>query len=378
MTKQTYILAFLIFLLSTGGYMAMPLFPLLTDIHSINLTQASTLTAIYIFTQKATPVILGPFGDIYGYKRTAIIGEMIRGIGFIGTGFVSDYIFLLLFSSLAGLGGGFASPSLQALIMKDTKQKDRIKISSLRASATNAGLLLGPILAGVVIWTGYFNLVFITAGCLYIAGAFLLILFITPSHRGAEVKKITRHYLHELLQNKSFLHLMFFMLMFYVLFAQLFVTLPEYAKQFTDQIQSLFLVNGITGLILQYPAGLLINKYRRTKLFMILGITLILLSFFILTLWENLIVLFVAIILFTCGEIIMLPIIAAAIANHSDKSGNMGLYFGISNLPDGIGRPIGSILGGWLLYNLHPSLVWIIFSLFTLTSLFYYLIFFRR
>jgi len=73
-----------------------------------------------------------------------------------------------------------------------------------------------------------------------------------------------------------------------------------------------------------------------------------------------------------------LTIMAASIANLSDKSGNMGLYYGISNLPDGIGRPIGSIFGGWLLYHLHPVMVWIIFSFLALIILCYYLIFFRR
>lgn len=378
MTKQTYILAFLIFLLSTGGYMAMPLFPLLTDVYNINLTQASILTAIYIFTQKATPIILGPLGDIYGYKRIAILGEMIRGVGFIGIGFVSDYISLLIFSSLAGLGGGFASPSLQSLIMRSSAYEERVKVSSLRASATNAGLLLGPILAGLVIWTGYFNLVFIFAGCLYILGALLLIVFINSTNNGSEIKRITLHYLKEVLQNKGFLHLMIFMFMFYILFAQLFVTLPDYAKQFTDQIQTLFLINGITGLVLQYPAGLIVNKYDKPTFFITLGITLIFLSFLTLTLWNNFMVLFVAIFLFTFGEIIMLPIMATSIANRSDKSGNMGLYFGVSNLSDGLGRPLGSVLGGLLLYSLHPSLVWFVFSLFTVIILLYYLIFLRK
>ncbi|QDP38934.1 MFS transporter [Radiobacillus deserti] len=377
MTKQTYILAFLIFLLSTGGYTAMPLFPLLTDIHSINLTQASTLTAIYIFSQKATPFLLGPLGDYYGYKRISVLGEMIRGIGFIGVGCVSNYYFLIACSSLAGLGGGFAGPSLQSLIMKSSKYEERAKVSSLRASATNAGLLLGPILSGVVIMTGKLSFVFILAGILYLLGSFLLVLFINSSIQTSKIGKISLQHVTEILQNKSFTHLLTFMLMFYVLFAQLFVTLPEYAKQFTDQIQTLFLINGITGLVLQYPAGLLVSKYIKPKFFITLGITSIFLSFLTLFLLHNYIALFVAIILFTIGEIIILPIMETSIANHSDKSGNMGLYFGVSKLSDGIGRPLGSVLGGWLLYSLQPSFVWFIFSVFSIAILFYYLLFLK-
>ncbi|MBM7601063.1 MFS family permease [Virgibacillus halotolerans] len=373
MTKQTYILTFLIFILSTGGYTAMPLFPLLTDIHSISLAQASTLTAIYIFTQQTTPVFLGPLGDYYGYKKISIIGEMIRGIGFIGVGSVSNYISLLLFASLAGLGGGFAGPSLQSLMMKSAKLEARAKVSSLRASATNAGLLLGPVIAGIVIWTGYFNLIFISAGILYLLGAILLFLFVDPHESKSRNKKLNRKDIIEILHNKGFIQLMIFMLMYYIIFAQLFVTMPEYAKQFTNQIQALFLINGITGLILQYPVGLLISKYNKPIFFVTIGITLITLSFLTLSLWNHLAALFLAILLFTIGGVFILPIIETAIARYSDNSGKMGLYFGVSKLSDGLGRPLGSLLGGWLFYNFFPSMIWFTFAIFSVFILIYVL-----
>ncbi|WP_100012035.1 MFS transporter [Lentibacillus sediminis] len=378
MSKQSFILAFLIFILSSGGYTAMPLFPLLTDVHSITLAQAGALTAIYIFSQKATPVFFGPLGDLYGYKRIAIMGEIIRGIGFLGIGSVSDYILLLLFSFLAGLGGGFAGPSLQSLMMKSAKTEERTKVSSLRASASNAGLLLGPILAGIVIWTGHFNLIFITAGLLYLLGAVSLLFFVKPVSRPVSIKGIPLKQVAEILRNKGFLQLLVFSFMFYVLLAQLFVTLPEYAKQYTNQIQVLFLINGIIGLTCQYPAGLLISRYNNVRLFLLAGVALILSSFLTLSLWQHFAALFVAIILFTIGEVFILPIIETAIANYSDKTGNMGLYFGVSNLADGLGRPAGSLFGGWLFYLIFPSMVWLIFAAFSAVMLIYIAIISRK
>jgi MFS transporter, DHA1 family, multidrug resistance protein len=379
MTKQTYILSFLIFLLSTGGYTAMPLFPLLTEIHQISLTQASGLTAVYIFTQKVTPIILGPLGDCYGYKRISVLGEWIRGIGFIGVGCVSNYYLLILSASMAGLGGGFAGPSLQSLLMKSANKDARVKVSSLRASATNAGLLLGPLLAGLVICSSNFRFVFICAGTLYVFGSLLLLVFITTTEKNPPKKIITFQTLQEVLNNAGFLKLIVFMLMFYILVAQLFVTLPEYAKQFTNQIQSLFLISGITGLLLQYPIGILISKYtNKSKLFMMLGITSTFLSFITLTIWNNFIMLLIAVFLFTIGEIIILPIIETSITKFSDQSGNMGLYFGMSNMSDGIGRPVGSLLGGWLVYNLYFTSVWAVFSGLTIVLLLFYITYFRR
>ncbi|GIO27964.1 MFS transporter [Ornithinibacillus bavariensis] len=378
MTKQTYILAFLIFILSTGGFTAMPLFPLLTDVHNISLTQASGITATYILMQKVTPIVLGPIGDYFGYKRMSVSGEWIRGIGFIGVGCVSNYYLLLLFALLAGLGGGFASPSLQSLIMKSSTYNARAKVSSLRATATSAGLLLGPIIAGIVIWTGNFQFIFVFAGSLYLVGAFLLIVFVTSTERDFPKKKMSIQSILEALRNKGYIKLIILMLMFYILVAQLFVTLPEYAKQFTEHIQALFLINGTTGLLLQYPVGVLISKYNKSKVFMFFGITSIFLSFVTLALWNNFLMLFVAVFLFTVGEILILPIVETSIANFSDRSRNMGLYFGMSNLSDGIGRPFGSLLGGWLVFNLHFTTVWVVFSGLTFLMLLFYILFFRR
>ncbi|WP_010097393.1 MFS transporter [Ornithinibacillus scapharcae] len=378
MTRQTYILAILIFLLSTGGYMAMPLFPLLTDIHDITLTMAGTLTGIYIFTQKATPVIFGPLGDIYSHKKLAISGELIRGIGFIGVGSVSDFFMLILFTSFAGLGGGVASSSLQSLMMHSTNRDKRARVSSLRSCATNAGLLAGPILAGLVIWTGHFNFVFITAGIMYILGAVLLMVFVYSSVTGSRFKKLTSFQFKEVLNNRAFMRLLVFMLLFHIVFAQLFVTLPEYAKQLTNHIQTVLLLNGITGLVLQYPVGVLISKFNRATIFIYIGMTLISLSFITLAMWNNNWILYIAVFMYAIGSIFIIPIMETSIANHSDKSGNIGLYFGISNLSDGVGRPIGSIMGGWLLFTFQPSIVWLIFSIFSIVILIYFFCFLRN
>lgn len=373
MTSQTYILTFLIFILAAGGYTAMPLFPLLTEMHDITLAHVGTLTAIYIFTQQATPVFLGSLGDYYGYKKISIIGETIRGLGFIGVGSVSEYTLLVLFSAWAGLGGGFAVPALQSLIMKSAKSEDRPKVSALRASATNAGLLIGPLIAGLVIWSGQFNLVFISAGILYLVGAVLLLMFISPYTSNLEYKRMQLSDFIEVLRNKGFIRLIIFMLMFYILYAQLFITIPEYAKQFTNQIQIVFLINGITGLTLQYPVGRFISKHNKPETFIIIGVILITLAFLTIALFYNLVALCLAVFLFAIGGVFILPIIETRIADYSDKSGKMGLYFGVSKLSDGLGRPLGSILGGGLFYYLSPSLTWFILTLFGSLMLLYIL-----
>jgi len=376
MNKKSYIIAFLIFILSTGGYMAMPLFPILTEIDDITIIQASSLTAIYIFIQMVTPVIFGPLGDTFGYKRMASLGETIRGIGFIGIGIVNGYYLLVLFAALAGLGGGITGPSLQALMMKSGDSNQRPKLSSLKSSATNLGLLIGPSIAGVVIWLGEIKLIFIVAGILYLAGSILLRVDVHSEYKESTLNKLVLKDFMEVIQHKEFLHFLIFTFFYYILFAQLFVTFPEYAKSFTNQIQSLFFINSFTGLLLQYPVGNLISSYYKPRFYISIGILFLFASYLIIGLSTTSFSLYIAIILFTIGQIFILPIIETSITYYSDKHGKMGLYFGISKLSDGFGRPLGSLLGGWLLSSTSPKTTWLIFAIIAFVLYFYYWLFF--
>lgn len=376
MNKQSYIIAFLIFILSTGGYMAMPLFPILTEVDNISFVQASSLTAIYIFMQMVTPLIFGPLSDVFGYKRMALLGETIRGIGFIGIGIVNGYHLLILFAALAGLGGGITGPSLQALMMKSGDSSQRPKLSSLKSSATNLGLLIGPSLAGLVIWLGEIRLIFMIAGILYLSGSILLRIFVFSEHKISTSNKLGLKDIKEMVQYKEFIHFLIFTFFYYILFAQLFVTFPEYAKSFTDQIQSLFFINSITGLLLQYPVGFLISRYYKPRLYMSIGILFLFASYIIIGFWITSFSLYMAIILFTIGQIFILPILETIITYYSDQSGKMGLYFGISKLSDGIGRPLGSLIGGWLLSYTSPKTTWLVFAMIAFVLYFYYWLFF--
>ncbi|UOQ43767.1 MFS transporter [Halobacillus salinarum] len=379
MNKQVFIIAALIFLLSTGGYIAMPMFPVLTDVHSITLFQASCLTGVYIFTQKITPIAFGAAGDLFGYKKISSIGELIRGIGFLSLGVTGNFIALSISAGIAGIGGGLAGPSLQALLMSSGTPSERPKLSSLRSSATKTGLLVGPLLASVVIWTGSINVIFITAGVLYLLGSIGLITLIkgtspqSPIHKGKAFLDFKQAF-----QNKRFMRLIIFMVLYYILFAQLFVSLPDYTKQFTNHIQILFLINGITGVILQYPVGIWLSKTKNRQIFVLIGVVSFIFCFSIIGLFHTFTALILGVFVLTIGQMIIVPIIDTSISNYADNSGNMGIYFGISKISDGLGRPIGSMLGGILLQNTPSMVTWYVFSAVGVVMFIYHVIFLQK
>lgn len=78
---------------------------------------------------------------------------------------------------------------------------------------------------------------------------------------------------------------------------------------------------------------------------------------------------YAAIILFSLGPVFIAPSFENLVAKHSHVEGKMGLYFGVSRLSDGIGRPIGSLAGGWMFFTFGNDIFWHIFLLFSCTLL---------
>ncbi|MFD2831188.1 MFS transporter [Corticicoccus populi] len=365
MNRQAYIIAGYIFLFSAGGYMVMPLFPLLTDSHNISIVQAGSLTAFYIFFQMFLSVLSGQIGDKYGYRNISSIGELIRGISFIAIGFADEYILLLCFSILSGIGGGISTPSLQSLIMKNNHGGNLPKISSLRVTALSSGLILGPLLAGLIIDSGQIHSVFFTAGGLYVLGSILLLITIKPDDKKIRTlyNKINIQEIFKTFKNKPFLRLLIIMMLFYFIVSQVFVTFPEHAKSFTTQIQSVFLIYGLIGLSLQYPIGVIMSRLRcHSSVYMKIGALFLIVSYLVLFfIGDQKFGFYIAVIIFSFGPLFIIPIFESLVSAYSIKLNQTGLYFGVSRLSDGIGRPLGSLIGGWMYYTYEPKIFWLIF-----------------
>lgn len=377
MTKQTFIIAFCIFIMATGGYTAMPLFVVMTDVHGITLVQVGLLSAVYIFTQKVTPILFGPIGDTIGHRKMACTGEFLRGMGFIGLGLFNPFALLLISTAIAGIGGGVAGPSLKALIMLSADQQHRPKISALRSTAVNLALVIGPLLAGLVIFFGYLNGIFITAGICYLLGVGLILFFSHPLPLSNGTFSFSIY--KEIGFNSKFIHLLIYMFFVWLLFAQLFVTIPDYAQLFTSHIEQFFLINGVMGILFEFPLGYIMSKSNRPSMFLTCGTLLFFLSFLVFGLVHQLAGLYLGIILFTVGELLIFPMMETMVANLAADNKNMAAYFGISSISDGLGRPAGSFFGGLLFEMIpHPSLGWYTLSFIGCGLWFYYVLFLRK
>lgn len=349
----------------------MPLFVEMTNIHGISLIQVGVITSVYIFSQKFTPILFGPLGDHFGHKKMASAGEFLRGLGFFGLAILNPFWLLLLSAGVAGFGGGVAGPSLISLLMLSVESSYRPKASALRSTALNVGMVVGPSLAGLAIFFGDVNGIFLIAGACYWLGVALIVIII-PAYSGEKSgqQSFSLNIYKEIASNRGFLHLLVFMFLAWILFAQLFVAIPAYTKSFTPHIEQMYLINGVLGIGLQYPIGALMTKSKKPGRFVVAGTLLLMTAFLAFGSLHSFYGLYTGIILFTLGELFIFPYIETMVANLSSGERNMGAYFGASSLSDGLGRPEGSFLGA-LLFSLSPSFGWYVFALVCLGLLVY-------
>ncbi|PLR91599.1 MFS transporter [Bacillus sp. T33-2] len=371
MTKKVYLIGFSVFLMATGYFLAIPLFTAFADERGFGISKGALLVGLFVLAHKGGGLVFAPLADRCGHKSMAITGEALRGGGLLCIASIDQFPMLIIFSFLSGLGGGMSSPALNALIMFSVPLKHRLQVSSLRSIANNSGTLVGPIIAAWIMFWGDLSLSFFIAGCLYlIASASLLVL--KDNYIQAEQNKTPLY--AQVLGNRPFLLILFFLFGFWVLYAQLFVSIPNQLNYITEHIESIFLLNGVIGILFQYPVSKFIIARKGLMHSYATGVIFFVLTFLVIAMFPGWIGIHLAVILMAVGEMFILPTTDLLITNVSGEK-NAASYFAFKNLADAIGRPTGGMIGGLLFGHVFPdgnSIGWMVFVLFAAALLVYH------
>lgn len=124
----------------------------------------SLFSVIFIVAAVASP-ISGRLSDKIGRKAVLIMGISALSLGFALSGLSRSYLFMLAPLALTGLGYGFTSPSLYAL-MSDLLPSRRGLGASLVSVAYGIGGSLGSIISSSVIARAGWRMAFFTVGIL--------------------------------------------------------------------------------------------------------------------------------------------------------------------------------------------------------------------
>ncbi|PXA74947.1 MFS transporter [Vibrio sp. 11986-1-5] len=354
-----------------GFYMLMPY--LADHLQGLGLSSAyiGLVIGLRVLSQQGLFLVGGTLGDWFGYKPMILFGCMVRIVGFLMLALSVELPWIIVGAFATGFAGALFTPSSQAFLAAEyPENQQRNRVFALQNLASEAGMLLGPLL-GLMLLSVSFTLVGVLS-----AGIFVLLLllqwFFLPDqkhqiNRSAQ-QPFWRDWL-EMLHNKPFMAFVMAASIYQVLFHQLYMAIPYHARVETNDpsiITWVFMVSSLMGVTLQMIISRWIDRSLGTAKGMGWGMSLMGGAFLILTLsfplWPALpFVLCAALLSF--GSMMVFPLLSAYVPNFASST-KLASYYGLQACIGGIFAFIGNSLAGWLLgLNFSTNWIWITLAL---------------
>ncbi|MCX7568581.1 MFS transporter [Tumebacillus sp. DT12] len=319
----------------------------------------------------------GTLSDRFG-RRVVMLGALyVWSVVFLTFAVTETPWILILLSALNGLCRAFFEPVSQALMGDLTPPEKRMRVFSLRYTAINIGVAVGPMLGA---WLGLAAgpLPFVLSGVVYLIYAVSLhVLMNRFGLRELEEQKKEHVTFRQTVRTVAHDNA----LLLYVIggtittfgYTQMTSTLSQFLEvSFTDGVTLFALlcsVNAIVVVALQLPISRWAEKF--SPMFLIsLGTVLYAVGIGAFSFADTWALMIMAMVVFTLGEVLSFPA-GSLFIDRLAPEGMRGAYFGSQNLKN-LGHFLGPWVGGFLLARYDAAAFWIV-ALFTLSSILFFL-----
>ena len=134
-----------------------------SDTLSLSALEAGSLfSAIFVFASIGS-AIGGRLSDIIGRKTVMVLGVILLSLGFFIASYAQTYAFMTAFLAVTGLGYGFTTPSLYAL-MADLLPERRGLGATLISVSYGIGISAGAVIASFILARVHWQIAFLAVG----------------------------------------------------------------------------------------------------------------------------------------------------------------------------------------------------------------------
>jgi MFS family permease len=334
-------------------------------------------------------IVGGELSDRRGRKYVLVNSQFVRAASFFGLGVAvllhGPFLSIALLTCLSGFAGRMFEPPSGAMIADIAEGEQRAEYYGVIRIAGNLGWALGPALGGFLAALSYSSLFFVAGGVLLMA-AFVMALKVQetlpahPKHRIEPARGIADvpelgppttattgfgYQIRDLvltLRDRSFRIFCLVSLVLFTVMAQLISTLSVYAVEWAGiskvQLGTLFSLNGLVVVFLQFPAVRGTASLRLTTA-LVAGSVLYGLGYGMMGFGGGFHFLLFAMVIVSIGEIVATPPALSLAANFASET-TRGRYMGIFGLFNSFGWSIGPLVGGVLLdlNREKPLILW--------------------
>ncbi len=319
----------------------------------------------------------GTLSDLLGRRRVMLGALYVWTFVFFGFAVGSSAWFFLLLNLLSGLCRSFYEPVSQALMADLTVPEKRLRVFSLRYTAINIGVAIGPIIGA---YLGFVAgaLPFLVTSAVYLVYVlslqYLLHRFGIKKIEGQKKEHVTFASACNVVIRDVALRLFVIGGVFGAIgYSQMTITLSQFVEQkFADGVQLfsiLMSVNAIVVVALQMPLAKWAEK--RTPLQSIMAGNLMYalgdIGFACANSWTLFIL---SMVVFTIGEILVFPASNVFIDRLAVEE-LRGAYFGAQSFSN-LGHFLGPWLGGYLLAHYGGSTMFVTVAAISLSGTLFY------
>lgn len=359
---------------NTGFYLLIPyLATHLTENLGMSAAVVGVVLGVRNLSQQGLFIIGGSASDRLGARGVIIAGCALRTVGFALFALGDSLAVLLAASVLSGLAGALFNPAVRTYIAQEADERKAEAFALFNVFATT-GALIGPLLGSALLLVDFRTSALTAAGIfavLTVAQALVL-----PAREKPEPSKggVLADW-REVVGNRAFLAFALAMVGMFTLENQLYLLLPEGARQATGWEGAaglVFLVGTVSNLVFQLRITRSLKSRGNRARWIAAGLALMGLAFlppaFATQHTGPLAALpvLLATLLLYLGVMIASPFVMELIPGFG-RPELTGTYFGIFYVVSGIAAAVGNTVVGWAM-DTGDRLPWLCCTLFGLAS----------
>lgn len=364
--REIYIL-FIGKIVNALGAFVQPLMSLiLTQKLFMSAGDAGKFVTILALCQVPCIILGGKLADSIGRKKVIITFQLFGAAMFIICGIMPLTNFTPILMILSSCFYSLSTPAYDALTADLTQESNRKSSYSLLYMGFNIGFAIGPVLGGFL-YNDYLWLVFIGDAMTTLIALSLLILNVKEPNRKEkeceeEAGKLEESTIKVLLKTPILILFPLTMLLYQFAYSQWMFTLPIHlGNLFNEGGAKIYgFLGGFNGLLVMIFTPILTYKTKRYRTLDIMSVGGILygFSFIICALSNNKELFFVATLILTIGEVLIVINSQAFIANNTPIS-HRGRVCSIVPMISGAGYALGPIIMGGVIDNMGMVTAWV-------------------
>lgn len=390
--KQFWIIFGGSFISSIGQGLIFPFFALyVRKKFGLSMMGVGYTFAAFILPSILSQSIGGHLADKFGRKIIMLISLLLSSLFLLGYGFVETITLWIFLTILDGLFGPMYNPAGNAMIADIVDSSKRLQAYGLLRIIHNLGIVIGPVIGGLLIAKISYLILFIIAAITSFFYFFVILFFIKETK--PEKQEVYKEQLYTLSDKKEssklslddnlasegykkiindriFIFFCLVTILVSIVYSQMTTTFPVYMNEnfgiLEDKYGLIMALNASMVVLLQYPITRIISKYKKTVI-MALGAFLYALGFGSIGLSNSFLLFALNMAILTVGEMVIVPVNTSFVADISPED-MRGRYMGVLGIANMLGWGIGPIIGGFFIDKIGGNFIWLIIFILGLIS----------